>query len=157
MTFVGALHCASVAFPSSASSVMQVHGWTCRPANTGPPMGWFVTVSLAARARLARATTRLGPFLRPVTRPLTCLPRRVASARVTLRPLTVTRSREAFFGSFTASRASPPLIRSARLDSVRISSGRFASAAAGSSTASTAVQAKWRRVGTVGNVPRSNG
>jgi len=136
------LHCASTAkvvsplafdagvFPNAATGVgvAQIHGWVCERRSTGPPRGWLVIVRLA-RGRpsprpLASATKWFSPSRKPVSTPRNV--RAFASATndaPTFAPssVSVTFCIGTFFGTWTSTSASPPLIRSARFDKVLIS------------------------------------
>src|SRR3954451_19123481 len=56
-------------FGSFAPGFLHVHGLICGPAKTGPPIGWFVTHSRAARPLRTRAVSVLLPTRRPLTSP----------------------------------------------------------------------------------------
>ena len=131
------LHCASKAvvvrplafdagvLPDSGTGVgvAQTHGWVCEPSSTGPPIAWLVMVS-EARRPLESARKSLRPGTMPVSTPR--ITRAVGSARnapVTSRPLRDSRTwlGATLFGTRTSTRASPPLMRSARLERVTIS------------------------------------
>src|SRR4051812_11694533 len=111
----GWLHCLSTAV------AWQVQGWICGPEKTGPPFGGLVIVSRAAWTPAA-ATTGLTPLRSPVSRPWHLPLGRTANALDTSRPFTVTRAADTPRGRSTCTSASPPEIRSARLDRVRIPS-----------------------------------
>src|SRR5262245_53401983 len=116
--------------PSAATGVgvAQIHGMVCEPSRIGPPRSWFVIVRLAhGRPRpwpLASATNRFLPGVKPSSTPRSV--RAESSATnddLTSAPLSVsiTLCIGTFFGTRTSTSASPSLIRSARLDNVRIS------------------------------------
>src|SRR6267378_4323392 len=133
------LHCASNAnvvrplafdagvLPDWATGVgvAQIHGVVCEPSSTGPPIGWLVITRRASRPPWLSPATK---SLRPARRPLTS-PRSVRAAALALNAPVTSRSfsdsRTLFsatpFGTRTSTRASPPLMRSARFDSVTIS------------------------------------
>src|SRR6266850_2829587 len=121
---ISTLHCASCGGPKPLASVSQIHGWTWKPANTGPPMGWLVTVIVAAEAPFALAESTLAPGASPATRPMKRPLARTANDEVTFRPPTSMRTLAASTpaGTTTSTSASPPEIRSARFDSTLISS-----------------------------------
>src|SRR5688500_2602345 len=160
LKFVAILHCASTAnvgkpLPLVATGtdgdwgiavgVAQTYGVICVPARTGPPIGWLVMVSDAfGRPRplpLASATNSFSPTRRPVSTPR--MVRAAASVRkcaVTSWPLrsSVTWCRGTVFGTLTSTRASPSLIKSARLFTVTMSKlvrGRSGLAKAGKAAA----------------------
>src|SRR5882762_2716407 len=131
------LHCASKAvvvrplafdagvLPDSGTGVgvAQIQGVVCEPSSTGPPIAWLVMVS-EARRPLDSARKSLRPGTMPVSTPR--ITRAVESARnmaVTSRPLSDSRTwfGATPFGTRTSISASPPLMRSARFDSVTIS------------------------------------
>src|SRR5690348_5011463 len=76
-----ALVCGVVSSPGFALGVAQIHGCTWGPANTGPPIGWLVTVSrdtVTVSSPRHQATTwwtarpaesTVGPSGRPSIRP----------------------------------------------------------------------------------------
>ena len=117
-------------FPEAGTGVgvAQIHGCVCEPSNTGPPIAWLVMVR-DERGRpwpwpFESATNSFDPCTSPVSSPRRTLP--VASARnvaVTSRPLSsrVTCLSCSLAGRVTSTKASPPLIRSARLERVLIS------------------------------------
>jgi len=133
------LHCASKAvvdrplafeagvLPDSATGVgvAQIQGVVCEPSSTGPPIGWFVITRRASRPpRLSPATKSLRPSTRPVTSPRSVRAAALAvNAPVTSWPLSDSRTLFSAtpFGTRTSTRASPPLMRSARLERVTIS------------------------------------
>src|SRR6267378_2976192 len=133
------LHCASIAsvvrplafeagvLPDSATGVgvAQIHGVVCEPSSTGPPIGWFVITRRASRPpRLSPAAKSLRPSTRPLTTPRSVRADALAvNAPVTSWPLSesLTLFSDTFFGTRTSTSASPPLMRSARFDSVTIS------------------------------------
>src|SRR4051794_23424432 len=84
--------------PRPEAAVSQIHGFWCGPPNTGPELGELRTSRRAlceGRDRPVDAVTRLSPFRRPVTSPISASP--VASGRkaeVTLAPLTRTSTSE---------------------------------------------------------------
>src|SRR4051794_9054867 len=126
---VGWLHCASVA-PGSHG-----HGCSCGPEKTGPPLGWFVTTSLAPLPPGSRAISALRPRGRPLTRPSRAPAPRGANALVTSRPWAVIFSaRTLAAGAVTRTSTSPAEIRSARLDSVLMWTAAGATAALDSAT-----------------------
>src|SRR6266540_164908 len=122
---IGVLHCASVGGPSGIPGrpwVRHTHGCTWGPAKTGPPIGWLVIVTCAptvAAPWVSVAVTTFGPTTSPVTTPSSEPSNCGEKAAVTSRPPTLTRTPLASLrgGSATRTRASPPEIRSARLDS----------------------------------------
>ena len=61
-------HCAFVGTGKPAT-VLQIHGCTCAPAKTGPPLGWFVTVRWTVGPLRIVAIRSFAPFARPVTTP----------------------------------------------------------------------------------------
>ena len=118
---VGALHSGGVAAGRPNALVSQKNGVCWVPENTGPVIGWSITVR---RARPPCPTMRARMSLRPSTRPVTS-PRSVpsgsaAKAEVTSAPLRVTRTWSGAVpsGTETASRTSSPLTNDGRgLDS----------------------------------------
>src|ERR1044071_3220660 len=139
------LHCASMAnvvrplafdagvLPdwATAVGVAQIHGCACEPSSTGPPSGWLVMVSVTSLPSslplplpLSSATRELRPTTSPVTSP-----RSVRAAALAVKDevmscpfsFTLTLESETCFGTRTSTSASPPLMRSARFDSVTIS------------------------------------
>src|SRR3954466_14587296 len=119
--------------------VLHTHGCTCGPANTGPPMGWLVIVRRARRPSGRAAVISLGPLASPVTSPVRRPPPASEKAAVTSRPSTsaLTGVVAASSGRSMATSASPPEIRSARLDSTsmrRSPSAAFAVPAADAAT-----------------------
>jgi hypothetical protein len=63
-----ALHWASNGMGKPVT-VRQTHGWTCGPAKTGPPIGWFVIVRWTVGPCPIVAITSLAPTARPVMTP----------------------------------------------------------------------------------------
>src|SRR3954452_8315925 len=119
----GSLHCASFAVS------WHTHGCSCGPEKRGPPFGWFVTTSFAARLP-AFATIVLLPTLRWVTRPSTFPSAAFLNALLRFLWRTVTRSFFVYFTPPIRTSASPPLTRSARgLESTEIVIGDLAAAA----------------------------
>src|SRR6266508_5589663 len=122
---IGVSHWASVGGPSGMPGrpcVRHTHGCTWGPAKTGPPIGWLVIVTCApttAAPWRSVARTTFGPTTRPVTTPSSEPSGCRENAAVSSRPPTVTRTSLAWWrdGSATRTRASPPEIRSARLES----------------------------------------
>src|SRR5581483_1556016 len=120
--FVGALHWASCGGPSPFSAVVQIHGWTCGPANTGPPFGWLVIVRRAPRPSGSRASSTFLPTRKPSTRPTSRPALSGEKSAVTSRPRRVMRTafEKLSVGRETRTSTSPPETRSARLDNVSI-------------------------------------
>src|SRR3954470_11865111 len=132
------LHCASVAaverplalvagelaVAAVGTGVAQIQGAVCVPSSTGPPTAWFVIASCAPPKLLFVELTVivLAPSLRPLTRPTVRPSEPVLNAEVTSVPFSATARLGASvaLGSLTSTKASPPLIRSARFDSVVI-------------------------------------
>src|ERR1051325_268361 len=139
------LHCASMAnvvrplafdagvLPdwATAVGVAQIHGCACEPSSTGPPIGWLVMVSvtsLPSSLPLPLPLSSATRSLRPTTSPVTS-PRSVRAAALAVKDevmscpfsFTLTAERETCFGTRTSTSASPPLMRSARFESVTIS------------------------------------
>ena len=52
-----------------AACVAQIHGCSCAPENTGPPIGWLV-IAIREPAPAMRAVRTLAPFRNPVTKPM---------------------------------------------------------------------------------------
>src|SRR5229473_1508903 len=133
------LHCASTAkvvrplafdagvLPDAGTGVgvAQIHGVVCEPSSTGPPIGWFVITRRASRPPwLSPALKSLRPSTRPLTSPRSVRAAALAvNAPVTSWPLSDSRTlfSATLFGTRTSTRASPPLMRSARFDSDTIS------------------------------------
>ena len=137
------LHCASTAkvvsplafdagvLPDSATGVgvAQIHGVVCEPSSTGPPIGWLSdprASPLAGRCPLPFESARnsFSPSTSPVSTPrIVRAASSVRNAAVTSCPLShsVTFFSGTFLGTRTSTSASPPLMRSARFDSVTIS------------------------------------
>ncbi len=107
------MHCGSL------EPFVHTHGCTCGPAITGPPIAWLVMVALAAVTPGELAVTTLAPSERPLTIPSMRPFGRSANALETSREPTVTFRRDAST-PVTATSASPPEIRSARLESTWI-------------------------------------
>src|SRR5882762_10671864 len=155
------LHCASkavvgrpLAFDAgvlpdwaTGAGVAQIQGVVCEPSSTGPPIGWFVITRRASRPpRLSPATRSLRPSTRPRTSPRSVRAAALAvNAPVTSWPLSDSRTwfSATLFGTRTSTRASPPLMRSARFDSGTISKldGRRSSPAR-AATRNTALSAR---------------
>ena len=135
------LHCASTAvvdsplalepgvLPTGATGagVAQTQGFVCVPSSKGPPRGWFVIFRLAEcrpwPCTADLASNRFSPTRRPRSTPCKLRGPALAAKPVpTSLPSSVSRTRSIGTerGSFTSTSASPPLMRSARFDSVRI-------------------------------------
>ena len=117
----------------STAGVAHTQGWICGPENTGPPIGWLVTTRLARCLPPMSAKIAVRPTSRPVTRPMVRPSARRANAADTSRVPATTRSPcdGEPAGTTISTSASPPEIRSARLDSVLICSAGSGEAAAG--------------------------
>src|SRR3989441_2080674 len=160
------LHCASKAvvvrplafdagvLPDSATGVgvAQIQGVVCEPSSTGPPIGWLVITRRAAGPPwVSPATRSFRPSTKPVSRPR--ITRAVGSARnapVTSRPLSDSRTlfSAAPFGTRTSTRASPPLMRSARFERGTISNRPDAASFAEAATAKQPSSAATARTST---------
>ena len=119
--------------------VRHSQGWICSPENTGPPIGWFLMVISWPEPSGMRALRRLSPSARPVTSPAYWPFSRTAKLEVMSLPLSVTRTAAASVpgASRAATSASPPEIKSARLDSTSIPWIPAARTAAGTSAATS--------------------
>src|SRR4051794_14097113 len=134
LTSVAMLHWASIAavdrplaldagmpfISGTAVGVAHVNGVTCAPENTGPPILWLMIFSVTGPLPTS-AVTVFSPSTRPVSTPVTRLPCSAnASVTLVLPSLTASRSIGVPAGNTISTNASPPLIRSGRLDSVFI-------------------------------------
>src|SRR5262249_17846355 len=101
-----------------------VTGLACGPEKTGPPILWLLMLSVAPFFPPRSAVTTFGPSARPVTTPVTRPLARRANALDTSRDPTATCRvcADPPAGSTISTKASPPLIRSARLERVLICS-----------------------------------
>ena len=131
----------------------QIHGWTCAPANTGPPIGWFVIVIRAPRPSSSVAVTTLGPFSSPSISPTPSLPNLPVTSRSPT--LTLNGTPLASGGRTICTSASPPEITSARLDSTSIRRSPDA-ACAGAENANATSTTKPARIDAVTLTPDPN-
>lgn len=92
------------------SAVSQMNGCSCGPANTGPVMGWFFTVSCPESAPWALAVNVLLPVASSFTTPISAWSPDGRKSEVTSRPATSTRTVSAVMdaGTSTRIRASSP-------------------------------------------------
>src|SRR5262250_1675007 len=134
-------------FPDAGTGVgvAQIHGVVCEPNSTGPPIGWLRIHSVALGRPFPlpfeSARNSFSPTTSPVSTPrIVRAVSLVWNADVTSCPLSdnVTFFSGTFLGTRTSTSASPPLMRSARFDSVTISKLRgVGSASVATSVVST--------------------